>query len=282
MRPDPPTRSTSVPPGGPAAGSVASGTWDAAQYLRFERERTQPAIDLLRRVELERPDRLVDLGCGPGNSTQLLGQRWSGAHVTGVDRSAEMLAAARTRAPAFEWVSADLASWTAPAPFDLVFSNAALQWVPDHGRLIPRLWESVAPSGVLAFQVPARSEPAPPWIAAWESVAVREFPRSPPIDPVGRTVRPLEEYYDMLAPRADAVAVWETEYRHVLDGPGAVVEWVEGTGLRPWLQSLPDDAARGRFRRAYLPEIERGYPVRPDGRVLFPFLRRFVVAERPG
>ena len=128
--------------------------WDAGQYLRFADERTRPALDLLARLDLAAPRRVVDLGCGPGNSTALLRERWPEAAITGLDSSADMLETACRDHPGIAFVAGDISSWSPRAPCDLVFSNAALQWVGDHERLLPRLFEAVAPGGALAVQMP--------------------------------------------------------------------------------------------------------------------------------
>jgi trans-aconitate 2-methyltransferase len=254
-------------------------TWNAGQYLRFADERTRPCRDLAAAVALEAPRRIVDLGCGPGNSTAVLAARWPEAEVHGVDNSEAMLVAARKDAPDRTWILGDIATWTADAPFDLVFSNAALQWVPDHEAAYPRLLAQVAPGGALAVQVPcnfdAEAHQAMRAVAArpaWQphfTGGIREW-----------HVHPTSFYYDVLAPHAARLDIWVTEYQHVMSSPAAIVEWYKGTGLRPFLDPLPDAAARQRFLDEYLEAITAAYPVRPDGRVLFPFRRLFVVAYR--
>ena len=262
-------------------GPEASSPWDSARYLRFEAERTLPCRDLIRRLELDAPRRVVDLGCGPGTSTAVLAARWPDARLVGVDHSREMLRRARASPLGIEWVEADLAEWTPEAPFDLVFSNAALHWLPGHRTLLPRLWNWVAPGGALAFQVPARSNPSPAWRRAVASVA-RRSPWSAHSwdDPAEANVLGLDAYYDLLSPSARRLDLWDTEYDHVLDGPEAVVDWIRGTALRPGLAQLPGEAERARFLGELTREIAGLYPRRPDGKVLFPFLRRFVVAYR--
>jgi len=253
--------------------------WDPAQYLRFERERTQPCRDLVARIELADPRRVVDLGCGPGNSTAVLRARWPRSEVVGVDRSAEMLATARRSDPAVRWIESDAATWAPDGPVDLLFSNAALQWVPDHEHLFPRLLGLVAPGGAFAVQMPTNTD-EPYQRAAGRLASSPTW--SPFLAPLGSdfdTADP-ETYYDRLALRAARVDLWETRYVHVLDGPDAIVEWIIGTGLRPWLAALPDAAHRDRFLAEYRAEIRREYPVRAGGRVLFPFRRQFLVAYR--
>lgn len=254
-------------------------SWNSDQYLKFARERTQPAIDLARRVELDAPARAIDLGCGPGNSTRILAQRWPEAELTGLDRSAAMLAAARRELAAARWLEGDIAHWQADAPFDLVFSNAALQWVPDHAREFPRLLRQVAPRGALAVQMPANLEAAPHRL-------MRELAASPSwrshfsVTPREWQVHAPEFYYDALAPHAARVDLWTTEYHHVLDGVDGVIEWYRGTGLRPWLEALPDEATRTQFLAAYRARLAPCFPPRADGRGLFPFRRLFVIAYR--
>jgi len=230
-------------------------------------------------VALDAPKRIVDLGCGPGNSTAVLAARWPGAEIMGIDSSPEMIAAAGKEMPTGRWGVGDISSWKAEQPVDLVFSNAALQWVPDHAGLYPRLLAQVAEGGALAVQVPinlhAPAHQAMRQLAAgpgWRSYfpqRVREW-----------HVFPTEAYYDFVAKQATRVDMWETEYLHVLAGPEAIVEWYQGTGLRPFLDMLPGEEERGRFLKEYGEMLRPLYPARPDGRVLFPFKRLFLIAYR--
>jgi trans-aconitate 2-methyltransferase len=281
-------------------------SWDSALYLKFNRERTQPSRDLAARIELAAPARAIDLGCGPGNSTAVLAQRWPGAAITGLDSSAAMLAQARAQFPQGNWIEGDIAHWaraadaprlagpamTPPAAgeaagetagegdrFEVVFSNAALQWVPDHLPLLPRLLGRVAPGGALALQVPANLD-APPHRVLRElaaSAAWREFFVTPPR---AWHVHAPEAYYDVLARHAARIDLWTTEYFHVLENLDGVVEWYRGTGLRPWLEALPDEATRARFLGAYRARLVPYFGARVDGRVLFPFRRLFVIAYK--
>ncbi len=254
-------------------------TWNSDQYLKFARERTQPAVDLAARIDLATPAHVVDLGCGPGNSTAVLANRWPGAALLGVDNSAAMLASARRDFPAPTWVEADIASWTPERTFDVVFSNAALQWVPNHAALLPRLFASVATGGAFALQVPANLHYAPHRLMRElaASAAWRPFFPQPARE---WHVESTAFYYDALASLASRVELWETDYIHVLGGPDAIVEWYRGTGLRPWLEVLPDEATQARFIADYGRLIAEAFPRQPDGKVLFPFRRLFVIAYR--
>ncbi|MDQ7989835.1 MAG: trans-aconitate 2-methyltransferase [Candidatus Dactylopiibacterium sp.] len=251
-------------------------SWDEQQYLKFADERTRPARELLARVALTGPGCVVDLGCGPGNSTALLHERWPEARVIGVDSSAAMLARARQDLPALEWIEADIAHWRPTVAPDLIFTNAALQWLPDHAQLLPRLFGLLAPGGVLAMQVPDNfDEPSHVWMRSlpgpWAAAigAVRATPR----------VLTAAGYYDLLAPRARQVDLWRTRYEHVMADADAIVEWVKGTGLRPYLEALPA-ALRETYEADYRSAIAGAYPARADGRRLFSFPRLFLVARR--
>ena len=253
--------------------------WDPAQYLKFAGHRLRPAVDLLSRVDLAKPGVVCDLGAGAGNVTRLIKDRWPGARVIGIDESEAMLAKARTAAPDIAWQRADLATWSPPAPADLIYSNAALHWLDGHERLFPALFGFLAPGGVLAVQMP-RNFDAPSHTSITE--AVRTGPWRARLEPMLRA-RPVHEpafYFDLLAPRAAALDMWETEYLQVLEGEHPVKEWVKGTWLSPLLGAL-DEPDRGRLEAHYAELVARAYPRRPDGKTLFPFRRLFIVATAP-
>ena len=219
---------------------------------------------------------MIDLGCGPGNSTEVLAERWPQAELSGLDSSPDMIAKARGAHPEWRWCAGDIAEWTnSEDSFDVVFSNAAMQWVPDHQSAFPRLLARVAPGGALAIQMPANFEAeAHSLMRAVASnflatASVREW-----------FTHDTGLYYNSLAPLAARVDLWSTEYIHVMDGPEKIVEWYSGSGMRPFLDALPTDTERERFTADYLAAIREAYPARPDGRVLFPFRRLFIVAYR--
>ena len=253
-------------------------TWDPRQYLKFSDHRLRPALDLLAQIQLDDPRLVFDLGCGPGNITRLLAERWPAAQVMGVDASPAMLARAREEAPTVSFVEADINTWTAPEPPHLLFSNATLQWIDGHAALLPRLLRQLSPGGMLAVQMP-RNHDAPSHVlmrAAAEDGPWRT--RLAAVRQVLRSVEPPDAYYRILAPIARRVDIWESEYLHVLDGDNPVVEWTKGTGLRPYLDAL-DEPDRGGFLAAYSARIAAAYPQHADGRTLLPFRRIFFVAQ---
>jgi trans-aconitate 2-methyltransferase len=254
-------------------------TWDPDRYLAFSDERGRPFVDLLARVGAERPGTVVDLGCGTGNLTVLLAQRWPGARVLGVDSSEEMVRAAPSDA-GVEFTVGDIRDWPAPGDpiaggVDVLISNAALQWVPGHLALLPGLVSVLAPGGCLAFQVPGNfDEPShtirrelaaePAYAEHTAGVAVPEAH-----DPA--------TYLHVLRELGCEVDAWETTYLHVLDGPDPVFRWVSGTGARPTLESLPPDL-RSAFEEEFKARLRAAYPERAGG-VVLPFRRVFVVAR---
>ena len=251
--------------------------WDAGQYLKFGGQRTQPSRDLLARVPLASPRRVIDLGCGPGNSTDLLTQRWPDAQVIGVDNSPEMLVQARRDYPALRWIEADIAAMPLDGDHDLIFSNAAFQWVPDHERVFPALFDALPMGGMFAVQMP-RNFKTPNHALLRETATSPRWAARMPNKARAYPVREPDFYYDLLAPRASYLDIFEIEYLHVMDGPDGIVEWMKGTGLRPYLQRL-DEAEQGDFLASFLEKLARAYPRRANGTVLFPFRRLFLLAS---
>ncbi|HEX7702915.1 MAG TPA: methyltransferase domain-containing protein [Kofleriaceae bacterium] len=280
--------------------------WSATQYSKFENERNRPIRDLIAQLSQERVATAVDLGCGPGNSTELLATRFPDATIIGIDTSTDMLDAARLRLPKLRFELEDIATWAAPGPsdggasaaqngassgrgraddlsglgpYDILFANAALQWVPDHARLLPALIGKLAPHGCLAVQVPDNlDEPAHrlmrevaadgPWAAKLVDAAGSRAPRHDPT-----------WYVRALQPHVASVDIWRTTYHHPLTDAAAIVEWFRGSGLRPFLDPL-DAGERTAYLERYTAAITTAYPALPDGSVLLPFPRLFFVATR--
>ncbi|MBV2152311.1 methyltransferase domain-containing protein [Kitasatospora sp. SUK 42] len=262
---------------------MTTPVWDPAQYLRFADERTRPLHDLLARVPaLPDPDRAVilDIGCGPGNSTAVLRERWPHARITGVDNSAPMLATARTEGePTADYLLADARDYDpAPARPDLIVSNATLQWIDGHLDLVPRWAAALRPGGTVAFQVPGNFDAPSHTLLAdlrrstrWRDTLGSDADRA--------GVHPPERYLDALAAADCLPDVWETTYLTLLPGPDPVLEWVKGTALRPVLTRLADPAERAAFLAEYGRLLREAYPAGPHGTV-FPFRRIFAVGAR--
>ncbi|RLK55271.1 trans-aconitate 2-methyltransferase [Actinokineospora cianjurensis] len=251
--------------------------WDPAKYLSFSDHRARPFFDLLGRVRAESPRAVVDLGCGPGNLTVTMAQRWPNARLTAIDTSAEMVAAARTRGVSAS--RADLRDWTPDEATDVVVSNAALQWVPDHPDLLAKWASALTPGAWLGVQVPGNfAAPShelirglvaePTWVERLEPVRLREEDAT--LNPDG--------YAELLTTAGCEVDAWETTYLQRLDGENAVLEWISGTALRPIRAALSDEQWQ-EFRAELAPRLAEAYPRRADGTTWFPFRRVFFVAR---
>lgn len=267
-----------MPAGTEMTAPAAHGTeWDPQQYLRFADQRLRPALDLLARVPLDRPGRVVDLGCGAGNVTAILKRRFPAAEVSGIDGSAAMLDKARIAAPDCRFVQADIGAWQPDTAPDLIYSNAALHWLGGHDTLFPRLLSLLSPGGVLAVQMPAMHD-APfrrlqPEVAANGPWAEALRGRGS-----ARDILAPGAYWDLLKPRAHELDLWETIYLHPLHGEDPIVEWASGSSLRPFLEPLPPELQQA-FRRAYAEALRPHYPRRADGTTLLPFRRLFMLAR---
>jgi len=255
-------------------------SWSAKQYVTFEDERTRPARDLLAAIPTADARTVVDIGCGPGNSTELLVQRFPAAKVLGLDSSTDMIDAARQRLPQVQFDVAEINEWADAGPFDVIFANAVLQWVPDHATLLPALASKLSAGGSLAIQMPDNlNEPS--------HRLMREVAASGPwasklVDAAGQRtdMASASEYFSMLRPHCARVDVWRTTYHHQLSGGAAgVVEWFKGSGLIPFLSPLTEEE-RAQYLQQYLTAVAEAYPALADGSVLLPFPRLFIVATR--
>lgn len=257
--------------------------WSAQQYLKFNSERTRPSYDLLARVPSDAPKRIVDLGCGPGNSTAVVAQRYPDAHVSGIDSSPDMIRKAKETLPELSFRVAGLESFEPEGPVDLYFSNAVFQWLPGESRIpiMTRLMEHLSPGGALAIQVPdnmaepshvAMHEAAFTPGTAWEETMKQAAP--------GRDDFCTEtDIYDALRPLSSSVDIWRTTYYHTMENHEAIVEWVKGTGLRPFIDPLTPEQRDG-YLASYLAKIKESYKAQQDGKVLLAYPRLFVVAVK--
>jgi trans-aconitate 2-methyltransferase len=258
-------------------------TWSAGQYAIFEDERTRPVRDLLAAVPDIDARSAIDLGCGPGNSTQMLAARFPAAEVCGIDSSPDMVGAARKRLPGVRFEVESIEHWMEMpragqgAGWSVILANAVLQWVPDHARILPALAAKLAPGGCLAVQMPDNlEEPAHrlmreiaaegPWAGR---LGAAESARS--------SILPAARYLQLLRAQGRKIEVWRTTYHHALAGGAeAVVEWFKGSGLRPYIDPLASEE-REEFLARYRSAVARAYPALDDGSVLLPFPRLFMV-----
>lgn len=262
--------------------TVAGTSWQPGTYLAFSDYRLRPALELMQRIALTNPRTVYDLGCGTGNVTRLLAQRWAEAEVYGMDHSHEMLVRAQAEPSRICWHHADLATWQPPASADVLYANAVLQWLDDHEMLLPRLVSYLSPSGCLAVQMPL----------SWDQPSHRLMRETladggPDGKPLGTPelrramarpwVAETDVYYDILRPHVRHLDIWETEYLQQLAGEDSVLQWVRATGLRPILHALTD-AEREQFLDVYRQRLREAYPKRADGITLYPFRRLFIIA----
>jgi trans-aconitate 2-methyltransferase len=248
--------------------------------MAFADERTRPVRDLLSAVPAMDARSAIDLGCGPGNSTEVLAARFPNAVVRGIDSSADMIDAARRRLPQMQFAVAAIEEWRDRGPFDVILANAVLQWVPDHATVLPALVAKLAAGGALAIQMPDNLD-VPAHQLMREIAADGPWAQTLAVAAEART--PIEDantYYEILRPLCSKVDVWRTTYYHPLAGGApAIVEWFKGSGLRPYLQPL-DSSERAAYLERYTAAVARAYPALPDGSVLLPFPRLFITAIR--
>ncbi|HDG1707854.1 TPA: trans-aconitate 2-methyltransferase [Kluyvera ascorbata] len=247
--------------------------WNPTLYMQFGAERSRPAAELLARIPLNDVASALDLGCGPGNSTALLYQRWPNAAITGIDTSPAMLSEARNALPECHFIEADIRSLQPEIPPDLIYANASLQWLSDHDELFPRLISLLKHNGFLAVQMPYN----------WEEpshVLMREVAKEQGYPNRGRDPLPsVHRYYDILSQAGSEVDIWRTTYYHKMNSHQAIIDWVSATGLRPWLQDL-DESQKQQFLARYHQRLQEHYPVQQDGQILLAFPRLFIVAQR--
>jgi trans-aconitate 2-methyltransferase len=252
-------------------------TWEPQTYLRYADIRFRAGLDLIARIPKLDYATIYDLGSGTGHLTRILADTFTNAKVIGVDSSPEMLAEAGREFPALEWQQADIQAWSPPVAPDLIYSNAALQWVPEHETLLPSLLKELRPGGVLAMQVPRHFE-SPSHLGLKDLVKQSQWRTK--LEPLLLTPIPAPEiYWRWLSPHARNLDIWETIYLQVLEGKDPVVNFMRGTALRPFLSALPEPEA-AKFIDAFAERMAAAYPAQPNGQTLFPFRRLFLIAER--
>jgi trans-aconitate 2-methyltransferase len=258
---------------------MAQHDWNPELYLKFDKERIQPSIDLVSKIIYDKPDRIVDIGCGPGNSTQVLHQRWPSSDILGVDNSPAMIKKATNDYPNQKWLLADAGKDEITGQFDIVFSNATIQWIPNHEELIMRLSNILNDDGILAVQLPlfldmpiskSINEIAghPKWKSATEGL--NEL----------FTIHNVSFYYYHLMKYFQEVEIWTTDYYHTMDSHSAILEMMRPTGLKPYLEKIASDSDKLEFEALLLKKIENDYPVQRNDKVLFPFKRLFFIAKK--
>ncbi len=253
--------------------------WNPTQYLQFNRERLQPSVDLVFHIDLKDPKRILDIGCGPGNSTQVLLHRWSTAEITGIDNSPAMIEKARNDYPDQRWVLMDALKDKIPGTYDIVFSNATIQWIPGHDLLVKKFFDIINNRGVLAIQIPMFMEMPVAKAITRTAAEKRWYSQTRGLEELF-TIHDHSYYYDQLIGYAARIEMWETDYLHIMDSHLSILDMIRSTGLKPYLDRLDSDNDRRDFEEYFLAELRKDYPLQKDGRVLFPFKRLFFIAYR--
>lgn len=249
--------------------------WNPQQYLKFSEDRLRPALDLLGQVPLEKASRVVDLGCGPGNVTALLHQRWPDAHIIGVDNSSDMLAKAQASFKNIVWQQDDVAGWESQQGVDLIFSNACLHWLSDHKKLFLNLMQNLNSGGVLAVQMPNNFAQPTHQLIRDSLEDVKRGELAP-----GFPVHQPAFYYDVLSSKCRSLNIWETTYMHVLEGDDPIYNWTKGAALRPILEGLKGETEVRDFEESYISALRQAYPKRGDGKTVMAFKRFFLIGQK--
>ena len=252
--------------------------WNPDLYLKFDKERIQPTIDLVSRIDFDSPSKIIDIGCGPGNSTQILAQRWPKSQISGVDNSQAMIDKASYDFPNQDWKLLDAGTDEIKDKYDIVFSNATIQWIPNHNDLLEKFKNILTDKGIMAIQLPlffemplgqsiARISKENRWSAITENVNDLF------------TIHDYSEYYDILSKLFKTIEIWESNYVHIMDSQYSILEMIRSTGLRPYLNKLDNDVDKLDFEEKVLTDIKNYYPLQKNGKVLFPFKRLFFIAK---
>jgi len=257
---------------------MGKNDWNPDLYLKFNRERTQPSIDLVTRIKSDSPSRIIDIGCGPGNSTQILVQRWPDSMITGIDNSPAMIEKAKKDYPNQNWRLLDAEKDEIPGTYDIVFSNATIQWIPNHTELLEKLSDILNKNGLIAIQIPQ----------FWDMLlgkAIGNIAKDRRWNSVTRgvtesfTMHNYSFYFDQLSLMFNEIDMWETYYMHIMDSHFSILEMIRSTGLKPYLDKLDSDKDKEDFEAQVLKQIRSDYPQQKNGKVIFPFRRLFFIAN---
>lgn len=252
--------------------------WDANQYLKFEDKRLRPALELLDRIRLESPKKILDLGCGTGNVTKIISEKWENSEVIGLDSSEQMLDKAKKLSQKINWQLQDINFWNPNETFDLIYSNATLHWVKNHTKIFQHLVSKINRNGILAVQMPLNQK-APSHALMNKVLTDLDFCSSEFRESLwSNAVEEPSFYYDLLAPKVKMIDIWTTTYYQIMEGENPIYDWVKSTGLRPVLKNLSEDE-----KEIFIPEFQKNlkiaYPKQSDGKTIFPFTRLFIVAQ---
>jgi trans-aconitate 2-methyltransferase len=253
--------------------------WNPQLYLKYKEERTQPSRDLVARITIDDPAFIIDLGCGPGNSTQVLKERWPKANIIGLDKSPGMIGKAKQDYPQQQWIVGDAANMDETQRYNIVFSNATLQWIPDHHRLMPKLFRLVESEGVMAVQLPANQNSPLHQVMIATSRRRKWSSYTAGIDKL-LTYNSAGFYYDVFNSLTKNIDIWEITYHPVYNSHHDLIEFYKSTGMKPVLERLPDDQARHEFEKELLAEYQKVYPQQSDGKILGSMRRLFIIAKK--
>lgn len=252
--------------------------WQPDLYLKFKNERTQPSVDLVSRIDHIQAKSIIDIGCGPGNSTQILEKKWPESDIVGIDSSPSMIESASSKYPRIKWVVADASTYQSEVKFDILFSNAVIQWIPEHEKLLSNFHSLLASGGVAALQIPQFWDM--PLGKTIDAIANRSRwqPKTAGVADLF-TIHDYSFYYDTLSSLFNSVEIWETHYFHALDSHEGMLEMMRSTGLKPYLEKL-EAGEISDFEEKILEGIRSAYPSQSNGKVLLPFKRLFCLGKK--
>jgi trans-aconitate 2-methyltransferase len=259
-------------------GSIMND-WNPNLYMQFRSERTQPSIDLIAKIKPVEPKSIIDIGCGPGNSTQVLVNRWPNAKITGLDSSSSMIRKAEQDYPNQEWIVADALTYDPEIEYDIVFSNAVIQWIPNHEDLLKKFHGMLSDNGTVAIQIPLFWDMPLGKIINETAKDSRWKEQMEGIEDLF-TIHNYSFYYDNLSNLFNSIDIWETHYFHILDSHIAILEMMRSTGLKPYLDKLDTDLDINLFEKKVMIEIEKAYPKQKNSKVLLPFKRLFFIGYK--